>query len=272
LYDRDGKIKFASTSVKKLGGYHDSELIGRSGLEFVHPEDLDAARKVFIELSDKSGMSATLFQRLKHKKGHYFWAETLLTNFLHVPEINGIVSNFRDISEKKLAEENARQTKDLLETIARNLEEGIFMGILGTKFLYVNDAFLRITGYRSMEDMAKVKPAELYADDDHRKEIVAELRKTSVLKGIKTLFRKKNGKTFWGVLNVNLLKHEGKDEHFVGTLRDITRDRQIEMELVESRNFLRNIIGTVAAPMFVKDARHRWIMMNHRFCELIGFS
>ena len=272
LYDRDGNIKFASSSVMKLGGYHDSELIGRSGLEFVHPDDVDSARKVFMELSDKAGKSVTLFQRLKHKKGHYFLAETLLTNFLHVPEINGVVSNFRDISEKKLAEENARKTKDLLETINRNVEEGIFMGILGKKFLYVNDAFLRITGYGSIEELGKVTPARLYANVQQRKGILAELRRTSMLKGIKMLLRRKNGKTFWAVLNINLLRHEGKDEQYVGTLRDITPEQEIEMELVESRNFLRNIIGAVAAPMFVKDAKHRWIMMNQRFSELIGFS
>ncbi|HMG92464.1 MAG TPA: PAS domain S-box protein [Chryseolinea sp.] len=196
LYDHNRNIKFASSSVKKLGGYRESELIGRSGLEFIHPDDLENARTLFVGLLDKPGKSTTIFQRLKHKKGHYFWSEALLTNFLHVPEINGIVSNFRDISEKKLAEENARQTKDLLETINR-----------------------KITGYESMEALMKTKPAQLYADDEHRKQIVAELRKTSVLKGVETLFRKKNGKTFWGVLNVNLLKHEGKDEHFVGTLR-----------------------------------------------------
>jgi PAS domain S-box-containing protein len=272
LYDRDGNIKFASSSVMKLAGYRDTELIGRSGLEFVHADDFENAKKAFVGLLEKRGQSVTIFQRLKHKKGHYFWSEALLTNFLHVPEINGVVSNFRDISEKREAEENLQQTKDLLETINRNLEEGIFMGILGTRFLYVNDAFLRITGYRTVEEAIKVKPAELYADDKHRKEIVAELRRTSVLKGVVTRFRKKNGTIFWGVLNVNLLKHEGKDEHFVGTLRDITREKQIETELVESRNFLRNIIGAVAAPMFVKDAKHRWVMMNQRFCELVGFS
>jgi PAS domain S-box-containing protein len=94
----------------------------------------------------------------------------------------------------------------LLETINRNLGEGIFMGILGTKFLYVNEAFLKITGYRSVEELMKVKPAELYADDEHRKEIVDELRRTSVLKGVETLFRKKNGKTFLGSSQCQLAK------------------------------------------------------------------
>ena len=58
----------------------------------------------------------------------------------------------RDISEKRAAEESAQQTKDLLETINRNLGEGIYMGILDTRFLYVNDAFLKITGYKSLEE------------------------------------------------------------------------------------------------------------------------
>ncbi len=270
LYDQTGSIKFASSSVKKFGGFKESELLGKSGLEFIHPEDVDTARKAFLDLVKKPGKSVTLFQRLRHKKGHYFWSESLLTNFLHVREINGIVSNFRDISEKRAAEESARQTKDLLETINRNLGEGIFMGILGTQFLYVNDAFLKITGYKSLDEVLKVKPAHFYADDERRKELVKDLRKHSTLKGVETLLRKKNGKTFWAVMNVSLLKHEGKGEHFVGTIRDITRERQIELDLIESRNFLRNIIGAVAAPMFVKDSKHRWIMMNQRFCDLIG--
>jgi len=270
LYDHEGSIKFASPSVKKVGGYRESDLIGKSGLEFIHPEDVEVARKAFLDLVKKPGKSVTLFQRLKHKKGHYFWSESLLTNFIHVREINGIVSNFRDISEKRAAEESAQQTKDLLETINRNLGEGIYMGILGTRFLYVNDAFLKITGYKSLEEVLKVKPADLYADDERRKELVKELRKHSTLKGVETLLRKKNGKTFWAVVNVSLLKHEGKAEHFVGTIRDITRERQIELDLIESRNFLSNVIGAVAAPMFVKDSKHRWIMMNQRFCDLIG--
>lgn len=272
LYDQTGKIKFASSSVKKIAGYREAELIGRKGTDFIHPEDIAEARQAFRNLVQKPGKNITIFQRIRHKKGHYFWSESLLTNFNRFPEINGIVSNFRDISEKKLAKENAKQTKDLLETINRNLEEGIFMGILGTKFLYVNDAFLKITGYESAAQMMDVNPAYLYADDDHRKQIVKELKRTSTLKGVETLFRKKNGKTFWGVLNVSLLKHEGKNEHFVGTLRDITREKQVELDLIESRNFLKNIIGTVAAPIFVKDSKHRWVMMNEKFCELIGLT
>src|SRR5690349_5858825 len=91
LYDAQGKIKFASDSVKKVAGYDESELLGKGGTYFIHPDDVEAARIAFKSLLKKPGKSVTLFQKIKHKKGHYIWAESLLTNFSHVPEINGIV-------------------------------------------------------------------------------------------------------------------------------------------------------------------------------------
>src|SRR5690606_36032877 len=75
---------------------------------------------------------------------------------------------------------------------------------------------------------------------------------------------------FWGVMNISLLKHEGKSDYYVGTLRDITKEKEAELQLLESRNFLNNIINTVAAPIFVKDKNHRWIIFNDKFCELLG--
>ena len=39
--------------------------------------------------------------RLKHKNGNWIWCETTLTNLLDKKDINALLSNFRDISEKK---------------------------------------------------------------------------------------------------------------------------------------------------------------------------
>src|SRR5690606_34758744 len=47
-------------------------------------------------------------------------------------------------------------------------------------------------------------------------------------------------------------------------------EKQAEVQLIESRNLFNNIINTVAAPVFIKDERHRWIMCNDSFCKLVG--
>ena len=270
VYDLKGKIKFASSSVRKIVGYKEAELLGRSGKEFVHPDDVKEATQAFVDLLQRPGKSITIQERLRHKKGHYFWAESTLTNFAHLPDIRGVVSNFRDVSEKKNAEEAIRQNQELLLTINRNVSEGIFMGIVGQRLIYVNDAFLKIMGYASAEEMMKLVPRQLYADEAQQKKIQKQLKQTGTLKNVEATFRRKNGEKFLGVLNVNLLHHEGKNDHLVGTLRDVTREKKAEADLIESRNFLRNVIDTVAAPLFVKDDRHRWVMMNEKFGNLIG--
>jgi PAS domain S-box-containing protein len=270
LYDVHGNIVFGSKSIKNVCGYSEKEILGQSGISFIHPDDHDITRQTFFNLLKKPGKSATIIQRIKRKKGGYIWAESLLTNFSHIPEINGIVSNFRDISEKKIAEEKIFQTQELLQTITRNLSEGLYMGEIGSRLIYVNDAFLKLLGYRSFKEVARIKPATFYASQKQRTEIVETLRKFHVLENKETIFRKKNGEHLPVIINVRLLVHEGKGNYFVGTVRDITRDKAVEQELVSSRSFLRNIVNTVAAPFFVKDSRHRWVIVNEKFQKLLG--
>jgi PAS domain S-box-containing protein len=270
LYDAAGLIKYATPAVSKITGFKESEVIGKAGTYFLHPQDIAAAKKGFFDLMSQQGKSITLFQRVRHKKGHYLWSESRLTNFSHIPEIKGIVSNFRDITEKKIAEEKAKKSQDLFETINRNLSEGIFMGIVDREFIYVNEAFLNLTGYTSFNQIKKLKPEVIFANVAEQKKIVKSLKSSLKLKGVEVLFRKKNGKDFWGVLNVRLLKHEGKGEYFVGTIRDITKEKEAEKQLIESHNFLDNIINTVASPIFVKDQNHQLIVFNNKFSELVG--
>jgi PAS domain S-box-containing protein len=272
LYDPQGLITYATPAVSKITGYRGSEVIGKAGTYFLHPDDVEAARNAFFDLMSRPGKSVTLFQRIRHKRGNYIWSESRLTNFSHVPEINGIVSNFRDITTARLNEAKARKTQELLETITRNLSEGIFMGIVSKEFIYVNEAFLSITGYNSFIELQHRKPEVIFSSLTEQQKIVRSLKSSYTLNGVEAIFRKKNGNEFWGVLNVRLLRHEGKSEFFVGTIRDISKEKEAETQLIESRNFLDNIINTVAAPIFVKDEQNRFVNLNEKFCELVGKS
>lgn len=272
LYDHEGRIQYAAPSVKKVSGFSESEVLGKRWTDFVHPDDHAETKKAIRSILQKSGKSITLFQRSLHKKGHYYWAESRLTNFSHVAGIDGVVSNFRDITEKRLAEEQARQTQGMLETINQNLTEGVYIGVIGSRYLHVNEAFLKTLGYASFKELEKVKPADLYADEAQRKKVVGDLKKKLRLRGVEAEFLRKNGERFWGLLNITLVREKGKEDYFVGTVRDISKEKAAAHEVIESRNFLTSIINTVAAPIFVKDTNHRWIMFNDPFCKFIGKS
>jgi PAS domain S-box-containing protein len=268
LYDSEGKVIFYSASAKKIAGYSEKEALGKVGTYFAHPDSFEETKRVFKELLKNPGKSITLIQQLRHKKGHYFWTETILTNFLHKPDINGIVSNFRDITEKKIAEEKERETQILLQSINQNMTEGLFMGLIGDRFKYANQAFLELSGYSSFNELKKVLPKDLYVRDEDRIRILQELAKTGTSKNQIVEFRRKNGSTYWTSISMSFLKNQ--PNYYVGTVRNITNEREFTRKEAASKAFLNNIINTVAAPIFVKDKNHRWVEFNDSFSVFIN--
>ncbi|OEC88099.1 MULTISPECIES: PAS domain S-box protein [Methanobacterium] len=53
--------------------------------------------------------------------------------------------------------------------------------------------------------------------------------------------------------------------------KEIVERKNTEEALTKSRNFLDKIINSIADPVFVKDKRHRWILLNDAFCKLMGY-
>ena len=57
---------------------------------------------------------------------------------------------------------------------------------------------------------------------------------------------------------------------FVGTLEDRTARTEHALSLERSREFVREVLASIPQPMFVKDASHRWLMVNDAFAKLVG--
>jgi diguanylate cyclase (GGDEF)-like protein/PAS domain S-box-containing protein len=45
-----------------------------------------------------------------------------------------------------------------------------------------------------------------------------------------------------------------------------------EEELQRSREFLSTLLNTIPDPIFVKDAQHRWIILNEAYCQFSGYA
>lgn len=270
IYNQQGKLVFVSKAAQRLTGYSAKEALGKSGTDFIYKADRELSANVFQQVLAIPGKSMSFVQRLVTKKGKIRWFESRLTNYLNKAEIKGVVSNFRDITEKMEAEHIQLQNKELLETVNRNLSEGIYMGIVGKSYLYVNDAFLKKFGFKQFKELAHITPGALYVHEQDRKHVVKLLRTQGLVKGVECLFKRKDGSQFWGLLNVRLLEHEGKSNYFVGTIRDISKEKEVASALLESRTFLNNIINTVAAPIFVKNEKFEWILFNQKFADLIA--
>ncbi len=271
IYDAKGLISYVSPSVKTILGYTLKDLIGRKGTDFVFEDDVENVRNTFYALLLKPGKQATYTQRFIHKNGRVIWSEYTLTNQINNPDIRGVISNFRVIHEKKIANEEAAKSRQILSTISDNIADGIFLGVMGGGFQYVNRAFLQLSGYKTLEQLKNIKPYHLFVQTKRWSEIKNQLKKSKSIRNEQALFNRKGGKDFWGTISLTVFQDHDQ-EYFVGSVQDITRQKEAEKQLHESRNFLDNVMRTVAAPIFVKDSKHRHVMFNDAFCWFTDLS
>jgi PAS domain S-box-containing protein len=101
LTNEAGKVTYASPSIKKILGYTPREFMNLPFLSIFHPEDIAGFLKRRQKLIQMPGKSVNKQLRLLHKDSSWIWCEGTMTNMLHEPGIEAMVSNFNDISERK---------------------------------------------------------------------------------------------------------------------------------------------------------------------------
>lgn len=104
LLSANATILYSSPSTRRLLGYA-GEFIGHNVFELVHPEDQKQTKTAFAKLAQKPGEIVTAEYRVRHMDGSWRWVEGTGNNLLAEPSVQAIVINYRDITERREAEE-----------------------------------------------------------------------------------------------------------------------------------------------------------------------
>lgn len=123
LMDSDGRITYESPSFFRQFGYNESEVIGKIAFEFVHPDDVQNIIIAFGNAVEEENSRSTTVFRFRHKNGHYITLEGVGNNLLHDNNINAIVVNSRDITERMEAELKLQDYASNLEKINKELDQ-----------------------------------------------------------------------------------------------------------------------------------------------------
>jgi diguanylate cyclase (GGDEF)-like protein/PAS domain S-box-containing protein len=97
----EGVVLYDSPAGQRLLGYPEGSMLGSLGLDLVHPEDIGLAMKLLTRCLEEPGKTVRCEVRLRHASGAWRYFELVSTNLLHDPAIGGIVTNARDITERK---------------------------------------------------------------------------------------------------------------------------------------------------------------------------
>ena len=113
IIDENAKVKYVNQAARNLLGYSPEELIGTDSLQLVHPEETEWARGVVDTAVSDDQYSPLLEVRVRHKDGSWRFMEGIGKNFLEHPAVKGIVMSFRDINDRKRAQEDLRTSEEM---------------------------------------------------------------------------------------------------------------------------------------------------------------
>lgn len=118
LFDPTFHIRFEGPANHRIHGYTPEEIIGRSLMEFLHPEDLERLGARFQRILTLPGEMDNDTVRFRHKSGHWLTLEGFVCNCLDDPRIGAILNTFRDVSERAAAQDELRRAKEAAEELA----------------------------------------------------------------------------------------------------------------------------------------------------------
>ena len=180
-----------------------------------------------------------------------------------------LVGTVLDITEQKSAENKIKESEERF----RNLIEGSIQGIVvhrDFKPLFVNQAFADMFGY-SLEELMAMKSLNHLIHQEDLADILEERAR-----------RKTEGKDIPSHHSYRACHRDGDELHIScfarevvwdgetaiqATLIDVTKQKNAERELHESRTLLKAIYDHLPLEVFVKDTDGRFMMVNRKFAE-----
>ena len=101
VVDADGIIRYESPSVTRVFGYEVGHLLGRELKTVIHGEDRRRVFETVIEAAAEGRKNVIVEARLLHADGTWRHTETAVSSLLDDPDVQGVILNTRDISERK---------------------------------------------------------------------------------------------------------------------------------------------------------------------------
>jgi PAS domain S-box-containing protein len=248
ILEPDGTIRYKSGNIEPIFKWKPQELIGRPAWDTVHENEIPRLKMIFTDLLKQPRNRTTLEFTYKRGDGEYVPVESTATNLVDDPQIQGVLLNYRDISERKQQEEELRQSEARFKALHNASFGGIAIHDQG-RILECNQGLSDITGF-SYDELIGMDGLNLISDSTRDK--VLENIQRGYEKPYDVLGVRKNGEEYPLRLEARNIPYRGHEVRVV-EFRDITKEKQDEVALRESEEHTRSILKAIPDILFEFD-------------------
>ncbi|GAC1513683.1 MAG: hypothetical protein NVS1B11_26760 [Terriglobales bacterium] len=266
-HDESANVLRVNRSLADFIGVSPSELIGVN-------------MGALLNLSNPAPLRSCPFCRTgTDDSGEYLHPVLERTYLVSTSRVHGASSEvlqtihvLKDITDRREAERRYRELFD-------NIQEGLFFSTPDGRFIEVNDALVRMLGYKGREELlvADVR-TEVYSSPERHLDLAHQMQTQGVLRNHEETLRRKDGAAVHVLINAFAVRDaQNQIIQYRGLMLDISGLKNFQAELQRERDFSGNILNNTQSLILVTDqtglvnyANRRWFDMGYRQSQVVG--
>lgn len=254
LSDEAHNIIFVNKAWLNFTGTELDDELGVGWLQAIHPEDLETVIEERKAAFQKQVFYAITF-RFRKRDGSYRWL-TIKGNPLynHLGEFLGYTGTCLDTTPVKEAQLQIKRQQELMENtkiefgkftkIAQKISSIVILTNPDNQVTWVNDAFVKVTGY-SMREVIGKQPGSFLKGPETNKETLQKIKRIIEQgRGIRSevLYYTKSGSKLWlDIMIETIYDKDGNITGYITIQKDITLKKVSEKEVQEQMAHLKKI-------------------------------
>ncbi|MBA3682994.1 MAG: PAS domain S-box protein [Bacteroidetes bacterium] len=235
ILDETGNYKFVSPSASSIIGIDSNELIGKNAFDYIHEDDRQRVVNQFNLLKRKKRVQISPF-RFKNVNNNWIWLETIATNMIDDPAVQGIISNSRDITLNINYNQKLKQNFERYESLAKATSDAIWDHDFEIDRTYIaGEGYRNLFGYNVANQFSEELFWEARLHPDEKESIIRSLNDlienpNIIQSELEYRFLKADGNYAHVCDRFFIIRDNGKAVRMLGAKQDITRQKIEEQE------------------------------------------
>ncbi|MDT0688290.1 PAS domain S-box protein [Salegentibacter sp. F188] len=268
-----GETTYVSPSIESILGYTIEEALQIRTLDISHEDDKEAAERnmrACLENPGKPVKAAVV--RIRHKDGSWRWLEATLTNMLDNPAVKGIVNNFRDITERKEANNVIKESEEKYRAFFETSPDGILLTEPSGKIHAANPAACSIF-QMTEEELCRAGRSGVVDGNDPRLSVVMKERERTGNGHAELTMLRKDGSKFPAELTSAVFTDAFGEVKMSVIIRDISDKKKAEEEIRASKENYELLFQYSPLPNIIYDQKTLEVLdVNQAAIKHYGYS
>ena len=267
VVDKSGRIIYVSRGAEEMLGYMRENILGTHVSEY-YLGGIEEAIKIMKILREEERL-ANHETALQAEDGRIIpvnISASLLRN--DKDEVNGSLGIYSDITERKELEIKLKETKDFLENVIESSIDAIVATNYKGVTSFANKGAKDMLGYDIDEVSAHASEYYMGGMEEAQK-IDNILKEEGMIMGYETKVKVKGGGLIPIIASFSRLENE--DKEVIGTLgvfKDITEKKKLENEIIETKEYLENLLENANDIVCTIDMDGNFTYVNQKIEEM----